>query len=107
MELFKYESPWVFLRDVVLAILIIVFLGAVWINLPSNHVTEAVEEEPYFPPNHIHQVLPGDTLWGIATTYYPDKDPREIVFEIRKLNDLKDSATIYPYQLLKLPPREG
>ncbi len=51
-----------------------------------------------------HQVLPGDTLWGIATKYYPNHHTGEMVYEIRKLNGLDESATLYPYTMvLKLP----
>lgn len=52
-----------------------------------------------------YQVMPGDSLWGIASKHYPGVHTGEIVHEIRKLNGLKD-ATIYPYTVLKLPEVE-
>lgn len=50
----------------------------------------------------IYQVQPGDTLWVIARTHYPEQDPRRMVWEIQQLNGM-DNPTIYPNQILKLP----
>ncbi|BCJ85713.1 LysM peptidoglycan-binding domain-containing protein [Effusibacillus dendaii] len=36
-------------------------------------------------------VQPGDTLWSIAKTYYPDQDVQEVVFQIRKHNGLQNT----------------
>lgn len=42
----------------------------------------------------------GDTLWNIASqeqetnNYYSDKDIRDIVYDIRKLNNLDNSETL-------------
>lgn len=33
-------------------------------------------------------VHPGETLWGIAAEVTADRDPREIIEEIRQLNDI-------------------
>ncbi|MGF0039160.1 LysM peptidoglycan-binding domain-containing protein [Peptoniphilaceae bacterium SGI.131] len=33
-------------------------------------------------------VKTGDTLWSIASTLSPDKDPRKVVYDIMKLNKL-------------------
>ena len=33
-------------------------------------------------------VAPGDTLWSIAGEAAPDRDPREVIEEIRHLNDV-------------------
>ncbi|MFF3029091.1 LysM peptidoglycan-binding domain-containing protein [Microbacterium sp. NPDC057944] len=37
-------------------------------------------------------VMPGDTLWSIATTVAPDADPREVIGEISRLNMLTGGA---------------
>lgn len=37
-------------------------------------------------------VLPGDTLWGIATAVAPDVDPRDVIDEIQRLNNLSSGA---------------
>jgi LysM repeat protein len=63
-------------------------------------VADAAPELDYRP--NTYQVTSGDTLWGVARTYYPERDPRQVVWEIQQLNDM-DSPTIYPYEVLKLP----
>jgi nucleoid-associated protein YgaU len=47
-------------------------------------------------------VAAGDTLWSIASTRYPDADPRQKVFQIERLNRLS-GETIEPGQRLALP----
>lgn len=37
-------------------------------------------------------VVPGDTLWSIATTIAPEADPRDVIDEIRRLNLLQSGA---------------
>lgn len=44
------------------------------------------------------------SLWGIATTYFPERDPRDVVAEIVSLNGLA-SANVVPGQQLALPPK--
>lgn len=46
-------------------------------------------------------VEPGDTLWQIATTYYPDdRNIRKTIYQIKKNNNI--SGYIYPGQILIL-----
>ena len=53
-------------------------------------------------------VSSGDTLWNIASQeqenndYYSEKDLREIVYEIRKLNNLSNTSTLSVGQKLKI-----
>jgi len=47
-------------------------------------------------------VQKGDTLWTIARQYRSGDDPRALVHEIKKLNQLSESS-IYPGQALKIP----
>ena len=49
-------------------------------------------------------VAPGDTLWDIASSRYPDADVREKVYEIEQLNALNGPA-IEAGQKLRLPAR--
>ncbi|MFK4791349.1 LysM peptidoglycan-binding domain-containing protein [Microbacterium sp. ZW T5_56] len=37
-------------------------------------------------------VMPGDSLWSIATTVAPEADPRDVVAEISRLNNLHTDA---------------
>lgn len=45
----------------------------------------------------------GDTLWSIARTLYPDRDPRPVVVMIRELNGLQENPTVFPGQILQIP----
>ena len=47
-------------------------------------------------------VEPGDTLWSIARTVAGERDVREVVDGIQRLNDVPGSA-IMPGQVLQLP----
>lgn len=47
-------------------------------------------------------VLSGDTLWGIATEFAPNEDPREVIAEIMALNQLS-SVALQPGQELAIP----
>ena len=44
-------------------------------------------------------VMPGDTLWSVAKRIAPDNDPREVVAQIRALNDLSGSELQVGQQL--------
>lgn len=45
-------------------------------------------------------VQPGDTLWAVARRIAPQHDPREVVHQIRELNDLGTSQLQAGQQLL-------
>jgi LysM repeat protein len=47
-------------------------------------------------------VLPGETLWAVAQRLAPGQDPRPVVDQIRRLNDLT-SAELQAGQQLLLP----
>ena len=49
-----------------------------------------------------YRVRSGDTLWNIAAVVAPDGDVRDIVAEIKHLNDL-DTSLIKPGQVLVVP----
>jgi nucleoid-associated protein YgaU len=49
-----------------------------------------------------YQVRPGDTLWTIAASRYPDSDVRTRVGEIEKANGLQDPVII-PGEELRIP----
>lgn len=36
-----------------------------------------------------HVVMPKETLWDIARTYHPERDPREVIFYVRQINNLE------------------
>ena len=45
-------------------------------------------------------VQPGESLWSVATRIAPDNDPREVIAQIRRLNDLQGSQLTIGQQLL-------
>lgn len=47
------------------------------------------------------QVQPGDTLWSIAQRVAPQRDPRQVVDRLRRLNQLR-SVSLTPGQTLKV-----
>jgi LysM repeat protein len=49
----------------------------------------------------IHTVEQGQTLWEISKKYYPNKDPREIIYDVKQLNNI--DSIIYPGQQIMLP----
>jgi hypothetical protein len=51
-----------------------------------------------------HVVLPGETLWGIATGLAPGADPRDTIAAIVEFNSLQSSA-VHAGQDLALPPQ--
>ena len=46
-------------------------------------------------------VQPGDTLWAIALELAPERDPREVVWEIKQINNLTDG--LLPGEQLRIP----
>ncbi|NLJ80986.1 MAG: LysM peptidoglycan-binding domain-containing protein [Firmicutes bacterium] len=59
----------------------------------SNHL---------WPTQIIHiTVEPGDTLWNIAKNKVPEKDPRDVVGNIKARNQLV-SGQIFPGQVLEI-----
>ena len=80
-----------FVRMVLILIGIIV-ISTIIFSSKSYSIGEA-KEKTIFVSN-------GDTLWDIASqeqetnNYYSDKDIRDIVYDIRKLNNLANSETL-------------
>ena len=44
-------------------------------------------------------VTPGDSLWGLAEEFAPDRDPRDVVSDIMELNNLSDDRVSAGVQL--------
>lgn len=45
-------------------------------------------------------VQPGESLWSVAQRIAPDNDPREVIAQIRRLNDLETSDLLIGQHLL-------
>ncbi|HKZ21504.1 MAG TPA: LysM peptidoglycan-binding domain-containing protein [Acidimicrobiia bacterium] len=67
--------------------------------------TRVAAQTPPLPPS-FHRVVPGDTLWEIASDLETGRDPRAVISEIRVLNGL-ESVDIRPGQVLLLPTSGG
>jgi len=94
----RRRTPKAVRRARTLAVLFTLTLAAAVLLFPRLVHTGAHE-----PPAGVHYtVVQGDTLWDIATAYAGDRDVREVVYLIRRLNGLP-SAEIHPGQVLFVP----
>lgn len=61
-------------------------------SVPPSPQPAPLGDSPGAPPTptpvagHTYVVRPGDTLWSIASTLAPDRDPRPVVDALRKAN---------------------
>lgn len=53
-------------------------------------------------PAQVVVVQPGQTVWSIAETRFPNQDPRQTVDEIDRANHLR-GGVVYPGERLRLP----
>ena len=91
-------------RGRVLAVLVFaaVLLGAFSLGRTASEAAgPATSAAPAVEVEHT-TVQPGDSLWSVARRVAPDNDPREVVEQIRRLNDLS-GADIQVGQQLLLP----
>lgn len=86
-------------RTVVLAVLVLLLLAAFSLG---RTVAVGSTAAPVGPAVEQVTVLPGDTLWSVAQELAPGQDPRPVVDQIRRLNDLS-SAELTAGQQLLLP----
>lgn len=84
----------------VISILTLLFVGgtvSAWVGNDDAYAKSTVSAQAYVV------VTQGDTLWSIASSHAAKgQDLREYVFQIRKLNNLKN-VTIHEGQKLLLP----
>jgi hypothetical protein len=85
-----------------LAVAIMLVLLALAVVLSWGRAAEARPEPGAPVPVRYHVVLPGETLWGIATEELPGVDRREAVARIVELNAL-GSAGVSAGQRLAVP----
>lgn len=72
-------------RLAVLTLLVAVLFGAFSLGRAAPQAAPVGRTQPL--PVQI-TVQPGESLWTVARRVAPDHDPREIVAQIRRLNDL-------------------
>lgn len=85
-------------RVLLLTALVAVLFGAFSLG---RSVSEAAAPSTQ-PAQHVVTVEHGDSLWTLAQRVAPDNDPRDVVAQIREINDLS-SAGLIPGQQLVLP----
>lgn len=86
-------------RVVVVAVLVLLLLGA--FSLGRTGAEGSTEVQPQVAVEQT-TVLPGETLWAVAKRLAPGQDPRPVVDQIRRLNDLS-SGELQAGQQLLLP----
>lgn len=87
------------------AVVVLVALFAALVVLAMRGAPAASTDVVHHPRLQTVVVAPGDTLWSIARHTSPDTDPRDVVAEIERLNDLRDGGTILVGQPLSVPVR--
>ncbi len=48
------------------------------------------------------KIQKGQTLWNIAAKYSTNKDPRKLIYQMKKINGIEDSI-IQPGEVIKVP----
>lgn len=89
-------------RLTLIAVVVAVVFGA--FSLGRSAAEAAPEPVPAqsAPAVQVATVQPGESLWTLARRIAPDNDTREVVAQIRRLNDLK-SSQLQAGQQLVLP----
>jgi hypothetical protein len=85
---------------ILLTALILSFSG--FLNAPAKAADSA--DQLSLTPTVTVTVQPGESLWAIAGSVAPDRDPRDVVADIVQLNNL-DAARVMPGQQLFVPSK--
>ncbi|HEV8528717.1 MAG TPA: LysM peptidoglycan-binding domain-containing protein [Actinomycetes bacterium] len=85
---------------VLIALLAVVALAVAGLLMSRTGGTATERPEPVGQRSIV--VQPGQTLWSIAKDVAPDRDIREVIYEIRRINGL-DNAMVRSGQTLVLP----
>ena len=85
---------------ILLAALVLSLAG--FLNAPAKAADSASELS--LTPTFTVTVQPGESLWAIAGTVAPERDPRDVVADIVQLNNL-GAARVIPGQQLFVPSK--
>ena len=85
---------------ILLAAFILSFSG--FLNAPAKAADSA--DQLSVTPTVSVTVQPGESLWAIAGSVAPERDPRDVVADIVQLNNL-DAARVMPGQQLFVPSK--
>ena len=72
-------------RVLLLAFLVLVLFGAFSLGRAASQADPVGQPAPALEQI---TVQPGESLWTVARRIAPDNDPREVIAQIRRLNDL-------------------
>ncbi|GAU79011.1 LysM peptidoglycan-binding domain-containing protein [Fusibacter sp. 3D3] len=87
------------MRFIFATILALILLSIIFSYITGNFLSVASTNQEYLEIT----VVPGDTLWDIASQYnYYDDDIRQVLYDIQKTNQMT-SSNIYPGQVLVIP----
>ena len=78
-------------------------IGVIFIIcLASLIALKSADGADYTSPRTV-AIQVGDTLWAIAKEHYPNTDPREVVWHIRRLNPDLGPGALKPGQTILIP----
>lgn len=87
------------MRFIVATMLALILLSIIFSYITGNFMSVASTNQDYLEIT----VVPGDTLWEIASQYnYYNEDIRQVLYNIQSTNQMT-SSTIYPGQVLIIP----
>jgi hypothetical protein len=86
-------------RAAVVLLLAAVLFAAFSLGRTASDAAD-VAGEPSAPRLEQATVQPGESLWSVAQRIAPENDPREVIQQIRRLNDLESSQLQVGQQLL-------
>lgn len=86
-------------RTVLLLALVAVLFAAFSLGRANTEAASAAGDAPLASVEQI-TVQPGESLWAVARRIAPENDPREVMAQIQRLNDLTDSELQVGQQLL-------
>lgn len=84
-------------RLLLLALLVLVLFGAFSLGRAASQADPVGQPAPALEQI---TVQPGDSLWTVARRIAPDNDPREVIAQLRRLNDLPSWQLSAGQQLL-------
>ena len=84
-------------RLVLLVLAVGLLLAAISVGRAGSQAATATETGPSLQQTTVRQ---GETLWSVARRIAPANDPREVIAQIRRINDLESSSLRVGQQLL-------
>ncbi len=84
--------------------LVATLAGIAVVAVVSGQVATAAQasDQPVLVTSRSYVIRPGDTLWSIAISIAPERDPREVVAELQRSNG-GDSTRLSPGETLSIP----